>query len=283
MHTFTEAAAAWRAENPQRTERWKATEARFLAWFAQRIGLDPIDSITRERVEQLRAELAAAPWSPKTVNHHLATLRAVLRAAVERGWLPAAPRVRPLKVIPRVRWLTESQAGALLLALPPGLRAMTIFSLETGLRKANVAGLRWDWLDLAHGLLCIPALSMKNRRAHALPLSDAALEIVKAQRGRHPVFVFVSRIGQPYANPARLAWRRAVAAAGLTDFRWHDLRHTWASWKAQSGAPLYVLKQLGGWACDTMPALYTHMSVDHLRPWLNRGPAHEFDSRAAAR
>ena len=51
---------------------------------------------------------------------------------------------------------------------------------------------------------------------------------------------------------------------GLRDFRWHDLRHTWASWHVQAGTPLLVLKELGGWASLDMVLRYAHLSADHL-------------------
>lgn len=67
------------------------------------------------------------------------------------------------------------------------------------------------------------------------------------------------------------AWRQAVAQVGLQPgFRFHDLRHTWASWHAQDGTPLNVLQELGGWSSAEMVQRYAHLSVAHLRQYVNR-------------
>ncbi len=60
------------------------------------------------------------------------------------------------------------------------------------------------------------------------------------------------------------AWRNALEREGIKDFRWHDLRHTWASWHAQSGTPLHVLQELGGWSSSDMVRRYAHLSQQHL-------------------
>jgi len=60
------------------------------------------------------------------------------------------------------------------------------------------------------------------------------------------------------------AWRRALSRAGIADFRWHDLRHTWASWMVQAGCPLEVLQKLGGWQRMEMVLRYAHFGVEHL-------------------
>lgn len=69
------------------------------------------------------------------------------------------------------------------------------------------------------------------------------------------------------------AQRRTNAAlerAGIKDFRWHDLRHTWASWHVQNGTPLFALQELGGWESQEMVRRYAHLAADHLAPYANR-------------
>ena len=60
------------------------------------------------------------------------------------------------------------------------------------------------------------------------------------------------------------AWKGALKRAGIENFRWHDLRHTWASWHVQAGTPLYELQQLGGWECAEMVKRYAHLAPEHL-------------------
>ncbi|HET7730767.1 MAG TPA: tyrosine-type recombinase/integrase, partial [Usitatibacter sp.] len=66
------------------------------------------------------------------------------------------------------------------------------------------------------------------------------------------------------------AWRQALGRARIEDFRWHDLRHTWASWHVQNGTPLNVLQELGGWESPEMVRRYAHFSADHLAPYAER-------------
>jgi len=66
------------------------------------------------------------------------------------------------------------------------------------------------------------------------------------------------------------AWYAALERAGIQDFRWHDLRHTWASWHVQQGTPLYALQELGGWESPEMVRRYAHYSAEHLAPYADR-------------
>jgi integrase len=76
--------------------------------------------------------------------------------------------------------------------------------------------------------------------------------------------------GEPITQTSTKAWYRAVKQAGITDFRWHDLRHCWASWHVQQGTPLSVLQELGGWESEEMVRRYAHFSPDHLTPYADR-------------
>ena len=66
------------------------------------------------------------------------------------------------------------------------------------------------------------------------------------------------------------AWRNTLAKVGIENFRWHDLRHTWASWHVQAGTPLHVLQELGGWECVEMVRKYAHFSSEHLTEYVDR-------------
>jgi len=190
-----------------------------------------------------------------TVNRMLALLRPILiRSSVDWEWLPVVPKVRLLKEsIRRVRYLylTKSQAESLLLQLPSHLAEMTAFSLATGLRKSNVIGLCLSQVDLARRLAWIHPDQSKTRKAIAVPLNVDALRVIALQRGKHSIRVF-SYKGDPVSHVTTSAWYRALERCGIDDFRWHDLRHTWASWHVQNGTPLNVLQELGGWESAKM-------------------------------
>ena len=70
--------------------------------------------------------------------------------------------------------------------------------------------------------------------------------------------------GEPIKQVSTRAWYIALKRAGIEDFRFHDLRHTWASWHIQSGTPLFALQELGGWETEKMVRRYAHLAADHL-------------------
>jgi len=90
-------------------------------------------------------------------------------------------------------------------------------------------------------------------------LSEVALAMLQRQRGQHERFVFTYR-GNPVRQVNTRAWRAALRRAGIKEFRWHDLRHTWASWLIQNGTPLYDLQEMGGWKSLAMAARYAHLA-----------------------
>jgi integrase len=128
----------------------------------------------------------------------------------------------------RVRWLTPEEAVRLLKELPQHLNAMARFSLSTGLRQRNVSYLRWDQVNLDLEIAWIHADQAKSKKAIAVPLNSDALKVLQNQRGEHPDYCFTYR-GVPVDRTTTKAWYKALKRAEIENFRWHDLRHTWAS------------------------------------------------------
>jgi integrase len=83
-----------------------------------------------------------------------------------------------------------------------------------------------------------------------------------AEQASHPGFKYQ---GKPIGWANTRAWRQALARAGIEDFRWHDLRHTWASWHVQRGTPLNVVQEMGAWESESMVRRYAHLAPAHLR------------------
>lgn len=92
---------------------------------------------------------------------------------------------------------------------------------------------------------------------------------IREQIGKHAAHVFSYR-GKPPTQINTKAWRAALKRAGIEDFRWHDLRHTWASWHVQLGTPLHVLQELDGWETADMVRRYAHLSSEHLVQYVER-------------
>jgi len=93
--------------------------------------------------------------------------------------------------------------------------------------------------------------------------------VIREQIGKCATHVF-SYCGKPIRQVNTKAWRKALRRLGIEDFRWHDLRHTWASWHVQSGTPLHVLQELGGWETAEMVRRYAHLSSEHLAQYVDR-------------
>lgn len=183
------------------------------------------------------------------------------------GWLDSVPSVRLLpEPKKRLRWLTYDEAGQLLRELPPHLEAMARFTLATGLRESNVTGLQWSQIDLQRRCAWIHADQAKAEKAIHVPLNDDAMAAIQGQCGIHSSHVF-TYLGEPVTRANNHAWRKALKRAGIDNFRWHDLRHTWASWHRQNGTPIDKLKELGGWADLSMVMRYAHLSSDHLHEY----------------
>jgi integrase len=242
-----------------------------LRWLDRYLGGKSLDLISRRSIDQLTAVKLAEGVTNATVNRTLEVLRAILRKCVNQWeWLDRAPQVRMLKEpTRRIRFLTRAEALRLLAALPAHLADMAAFSLATGLRRANVTGLLWTQVDLVRRLAWIHPDQAKARKAIAVPLNAEAVAILQARSGQHATHVFSFR-GKPIRQVSTKAWYLALTRAGIDNFRWHDLRHTWASWHVQNGTPLFALQELGGWESPEMVRRYAHLSADHLAPYADR-------------
>ncbi|KTD22894.1 Prophage dlp12 integrase [Legionella lansingensis] len=167
---------------------------------------------------------------PSSVNRTLELIRAILNRAYKQWkWLDSVPAIRMRKFEnKRLRWLTRAEAQQLLNELPPHLKDMAAFTLVTGLRQSNVTGLQWNEVDMKKGHALIHPDQSKTKKAIPVPLNSIALEILERQKGKHPDFVFTYQ-GKPITRCNNHAWLKALKRVGIKDFRWHDLRHTWAS------------------------------------------------------
>src|SRR6266581_1279463 len=218
-----------------------------------------------------------------TVNRFLTTFRPVLyKARDEWEWLDRVPKVKALKGSQsRVRWISRSEADSLIGELPKHLARMAEFSLQTGLRRANVTHLQWSQVDFERSTAWVLGEDTKNGKSLAVPLSEKAMEILHAQKAEQdktecelPLPWVFAKAKKPVHQTSTRAWREALERTGIKDFCWHDLRHTWASWHVQTGTPLHVLQELGGWSSLKMVQRYAHLSGEHLRQWVERPRLH---------
>lgn len=202
--------------------------------------------------------------SPATINRYLATLRNLLRMARDEWqWIDSLPKIRLLPgEVERDRWLTYEEADRLIAACPPHLAALVRFALATGCRAREITGLEWNRVDLDRQTAWLNRT--KNGTPRGVPLNSDAVEVLGEQIGKHKQFCFTYR-GEPIGwQLTNSAWHTALAKAGIRDFRFHDLRHTWASWHRQAGTSCDELKDLGGWKSRQMVDRYAKFATEHL-------------------
>jgi integrase len=251
--TFAQACDRWLLEKAGK--RSIETDKLRIGIIKPKLGTVLLSDLTKEKVERVLPKDA----KPATRNRYRALIRAILRAA-ERDWdlLEKAPFIKAERENnKREVFLTREQAEALLANLMPKYRPAIKFAMLTGLRRANVLGLRWENVNLETATAKVAAEEAKGGKQIIVPLNDAAVALLKSLPGREGSVFGIAHI-------SRSVWRGACEKAGVPDFRFHDLRHTWASWHAQAGTPIQVLQELGGWASHSMVQRYVAFAPQHL-------------------
>ncbi|PJI97289.1 site-specific recombinase XerD [Acidovorax sp. 69] len=201
---------------------------------------------------------------PATVNRYLATVRSLLRMARDEWqWIDTMPKIRLLTgEVERDRWLTREEAERLISHCPGHLAALVRFALATGCRASEITGLEWNRVDLQRKTAWLN--KTKNGTPRGVPLNEDAIEVLEEQQGKNLKYCFTFR-GAPIQRAiTNTAWYSALEAAGIEDFRFHDLRHTWASWHRQAGTSCDELKDLGGWKSRVMVDRYAKYATEHL-------------------
>ncbi len=210
------------------------------------------------------------PVSSATKNRYLATIRRIFSLAVEWGWLTKAPKISKFEEPDkRVRWETQPVIAALIDALTlEWMRDLSLVAVATGMRADELLSLEPRHVDLEQCNAWVVAEEAKSGYARAVPLNADAITVLRRRiaTARKYVFERPSRDGKTrkISQIDARCLKRACEAVGIVDFHFHDLRHTWASWHVQSGTPLMVLKDLGGWETLEMVQRYAHLAPSHL-------------------
>ncbi|WP_353168390.1 site-specific integrase [Providencia sp.] len=213
-----------------------------------------------------------------TKDRYLSFLRSLFRSAMlDWKWIGKMPtiKIRQKKEI-RVRWLTKEEAKTLIHCMPDIMKPVVMFALATGLRRSNILNLEWSQVDLQRKVAWIHPEDTKGGKAIGVALNETACKVLRMQIGKHQQYVFVHTEawhrsdGSPTEKVRKMrvddntAWKTGLRRAGITNFRFHDLRHTWASWLVQSGVPLTALQEMGAWESIEMVQRYAHLAPNHL-------------------
>lgn len=250
---FWEALAAWVKARPRNPSEIRAVR------LIRRVYTDrALSDVTEASLIDAFGDRGAA-----TYNRLMTIVRSALNGAVRAGWLELAPKIARRKAMKKsFRWLTRAEWRKLRAELAPHLQRMADFALATGLRWSNVANLEWDEVSLERKMVSIGAGEAKGRKALGIPLGPKALAALRRGAGARKGFVFTYD-GEPLTSP-KTGWNAAVKRSGIDPVRWHDLRHTWASWHIQNGTPPEVLKELGGWSSLEQVMIYAHLAPSHV-------------------
>lgn len=252
----------------------------------------PLGAILAADVEKWKGERLADGIKPATVNREVTRLRGVLSRAVEWGLLPSHP-LRVVKRVQtdddhRVRYLSQAEEARLRAALddrdrearsareranqwraergrPPfpaldyadHLTPAVLLSMNTGLRRGELTSLRWGDVDLQARVLTVRAAAAKSRKGRHVPLNAEAMATLERWQEQSEdsqrVFAFID---------AKKSWGAVLRAAGIDGFRWHDLRHHFASRLVQAGVNLNIVRDLLGHGDLKMTLRYAHLAPD---------------------
>lgn len=258
--SFEEAAQRWLNSSAKQKRR----DREILDWLTPSIGIDAVRDVADPDVlEEIRKDVLAEGWSHSTCDRVMGTVSAVLRDCLKRGELERAPTVpmyRPPQDEPQ--WRTPEQIDRLCRHLPMHQVLAVRVAVHTLLRMRAMARLTWDRVDLTERRAWVPRAHQKGGRTFGLPLNDEAVRAMRGLKmlaGPENPLVFSWR-GKPVDDFNTLVFQEAVIAAGIAPFRWHDLRHTGASWAVQSGVTLQELMLLGDWRDYRSVLRYAHLA-----------------------
>lgn len=257
-----------RADHPRDYERKRG----ILGWWKDKLGSYTLAAITPDLIGRHRDKLQTEEGlSPGTVNRYLSALsKAFSNAVKEWHWLPDNPLRRVSKKTEprgRVRFLDDDERIQLLGSCRKSdykpLYTIVLFALTTGMRRGELLGLRWQDIDLDRRIAILQ--NTKNGDRRSVPIVPEVAELLR-EHGR------VRKLGNDQVfvsdGPAEVwlfdkAWYQALKAAKIKDFRFHDLRHTAASYLAMSGASVPELAAVLGHRTLQMVKRYAHLSDQH--------------------
>ncbi|CAE6768842.1 Tyrosine recombinase XerC [Paraburkholderia nemoris] len=296
-HTVGELLEKYRNEvlTPHKPERVR-DQGLILNWWESKLGVYSLAELSPALIGACRDELAATPVgkdkprAPATVVRYLATLSHVLSVAVkEWQWLEESPMPKvskPRVSNERVRHLTDEERKRLIKAAGESantyLHAIVIIAISTGMRYGELMNLRWRDITLAEAdrYALIVLERTKNGERRGLPVTGAALKEIRRLRAQYVrthqgrtnlnALLFASESDPDKPVQIRKAWDTTLKRARIENFRFHDLRHTTASYLAMGGATAPEIAEILGHKDLKMVKRYAHFGKDHIAKVLTR-------------
>ena len=230
-----------------------------------------LTEITPAMISDFKVKRRADGVSPRTINYELTTMSHAFNIAI-REWGLASEnpvmKVRKDRVSNNIeRWLTLEEEKKLLKESPKWLQDIIVFAIHTGLRQSEILDLKWSQVDMDRRTVTI--LEQKNRCVDTLPLNETVMNVLR-DRYKSDVhldgYIFPNTISARKGNRLLMkAFYVALKKSGVRNFRFHDLRHTFATRLIQNGVDLYTVQKLGRWKTVTMVQRYAHHHPESLR------------------
>ncbi len=275
LHTFKELFERYKSDGALEHHRSAEDTLRHLTHWKDRLGSYALVHITTDLISKERQFLAEIPTpkgtkrSPATINRYIASLSSALSYGVKQlKWISENPCLNLIKLKEnpgRDRILSEEEASLLLQACreskSPYLYCIVLIAITTGARQGEILGLEWKHVDFENKLAYLK--ETKNGRPRSISLADPVIEELKklyAARNPQKPLVFASRTAFGKVD-IKKAWQSALKKAGISDFRTHDLRHTFATLAAGQGASNLELATARGHRTLEMLQRYTHLDA----------------------
>jgi len=249
-----------------------------LLWWKSELGEYTLADITPDKIAECRDKLLTGKtdseyiFAPATVVRYMAALSHAFTIAIkEWQWLDDSPmrKVRkPSLPRGRIRFLDDDERSELLKACLASkneyLYLVVVLALSTGMRKSEILNLSWKNVDINRQRITIH--DTKNKERKVVPLSNHALELMKRHVHRIDTdLLFPSRIDKHKPIDLRTPWETVLKKADIKDFRFHDLRHSAASYLAMNGASLAEIAEVLGHKTLQMVSRYAHLSESHTK------------------
>ncbi len=278
-HTFKELVNRYLTYVEQRNPRRHPWVKQYLAWWTEHLGDYALSEISKTLVIEKRDKLLTGEKkrSNATVNRYMTALSHAFTIAInEWEWVQDHPMKKIAKLPEprgRIRFLDEDERKRLLEACHDNenLYLLVVLALSTGARHGELINLRWKDVDLKRQVITLH--DTKNKERRVLPLAHHALELIKAHqaaRDKATDLLFPAPRNPQEVWSSRAAWDDAVEKAEPNDFRFHDLRHSAASYLAMNGASLAEIAEVLGHKTLAMVKRYAHLSEAHTASVVER-------------
>jgi integrase len=274
--TFKEMMDRYMSEHSIPTKASSERDLSSLSHLLPFFGSRPLSEISPKLIYEYKNKRRSEGPSPCTINRELALMKHAFNMAIrEWEWIKENPvsKVSMEKEPPsRDRWLTFEEEETLLSASAQWLKEVITFAIETGCRREEILSLAWKDVDIFKKVVTIFAKKTGDRRT--IPLTAKAFDVLKSKEKARTKRGSIKREDFVFSHPdrqkvnfhtLRWAFEKALKNATIEDFRFHDLRHTFASRLAQQGVDPYTIQKLMGHKTFTTTQRYAHHCAESFR------------------